>query len=193
MYRSLVFTAVAAALAAGLVFASGSRSTERRGPDPLLAAGAKRYAATMRDERASLQAARAAGDALAVRLHRGRLAPADRAGVADPLAVVRAAVALLSGDARSLGPAVSLLDVEGHAAGTALAFDAIRDAVWARDRGLVGAIDERAAHLRAELDRHRRGQGYRPMPAPGTAARRSLEAALDAWAWRLNVAVTTLE
>lgn len=191
MRRSLLPIGALSALAVGLVFAAGSSSDDRVPADPLLVAGGRRYAATIREERTSLHAAQAAGDALAVRLYRGRLLPADRAGVADPVATTRAASALLSGDARSLGAKVSLLDVEAHAAGAALAFDGIREAVWARDRGLVGAVDERAATLRAELDRYRLGEGYRRMPAPGTPARRSLEAALDAWAWRLEVAART--
>jgi iron uptake system EfeUOB component EfeO/EfeM len=72
-----------------------------------------------------------------------------------------------------------------------VAFDAIRDALWARDKGLVGSIDERMATLRSELDRHRRGNGF--AKTLGQADRRRLQAALDAWAWRLDLAATKLE
>ena len=69
-----------------------------------------------------------------------------------------------------------------------MAFDAIRDAVWARDRGLTGSIDERLAGLRLELDRHRRGRRFRPAATLSTPDRWRLAAALDAYAWRLSLA-----
>ena len=73
-----------------------------------------------------------------------------------------------------------------------MAFDGVRDALWARDKGLVGSIDERCATLRAELDRHRRGDGFRSATTLPTADRRRLQAALDAWAWRLDLAAERL-
>ena len=104
------------------------------------------------------------------------------------LAAVEAAARLLSADARNL-PATDLLAVEARVAGAAVAFDAIRDALWARDRGLTGSIDERLAGLRAELDRHRRGHRFRPAAGLRVADRRRLAAALDAYAWRLSLAI----
>jgi hypothetical protein len=194
MNRGLLLTAVLLALpalgAAGLALAPAREGERpRAGGDPLLRSGALRYGAYLRAEAASLAAARRAGHALAVRLHEGRLAPAggrapDRV---DPVAAVRGAARLLSLDARHAGTR-DLLGVEARAAGAAVAFDAIRDALWARDKGLTGSIDERLAGLRAELDRHRRGAAFRSVERLRTADRRRLAAALDAYAWRLSLA-----
>ena len=189
----LLITALAAALTGGgLAIATGG-GPERTGEtpaDPLLRSGATRYEAYLRAEAASLRAARRAGDRLAIRLHSGRIAPAgdvapDRV---DPGAAVDAAARLLSLDARNLAT-TDLLDVEARVAGAAVAFDAVRDALWARDKGLTGSIDERLAGLRAELDRHRRGAAFGSAAGLSTADRRRLAAALDAYAWRLSLAV----
>jgi hypothetical protein len=194
MRRRLTILLAATALGlagAGLALATaGEDGLPRTAGDPLLESGATRYTAYLRAETASLRAARRSGDRLAVRLHAGRLAPAggvDPESI-DPLAAVDAAVRLLSLDARHAGSA-GLLGVEARVAGAAVAFDAIRDALWARDRGMTGSIDERLAGLRAELDRHRRGQGFRPASSLSTPDRRRLAAALDAYAWRLSLAV----
>ena len=182
--------ALAALAGAGLTLAP-AREPERPRPvrDPLLRSGSVRSAAYVRAERASLAAARRGGDTQAVRLHEGRLAPVGgrASGAVDSVAAVRTAAKLLSLDARHAG-ARELLGVEARAAGAAVAFDAIRDALWARDKGLTGSIDERLAGLRAELDRHRRGSGFRRAATLGTADRRRLAAALDAYAWRLSLA-----
>ena len=164
-------------------------ASHRPASDPLLRSGATRYAAYLRAESASLAGARRSGDAVAVRLHEGRLAPA--AGAAprdvDPLAAVREASRLLSLDGRNAGSA-DLLGVEARIAGAAIAFDAIRDALWARDKGLTGSIDERLAGVRTELARHRRHGRYVRAASLPTADRRRLAAALDAFAWRLTLA-----
>lgn len=182
--------AVAALAGAGLTLAPAREpAAAPAADDPLLRSGATRYAAYLRAEAASLAAARRSGDAVAVRLHEGRLAPAGGRVPrrVDPVAAVRAAARLLSLDARHAGSA-ELLGVEARAAGAAVAFDAIRDALWARDKGLTGSIDERLAGLRSELDRHRRGAGFRGVARLATADRRRLAAALDAYAWRLSLA-----
>ena len=184
--------AVAALAAAGFVLAPAparEREDPRRGADPLLRSGALRYGAYLRAEAASLAAARRSGDRLAVRLHRGRLAPVGgrHPQRVDAVAAVNEAARLLSLDARHTASA-GLLDVEARVAGAAIAFDAIRDALWARDKGLTGSIDERLAGLRTELDRHRRGTGFRRAGSLGIADRRRLAAALDAYAWRLSLA-----
>ncbi|HEV3002359.1 MAG TPA: hypothetical protein VGW75_16575 [Solirubrobacteraceae bacterium] len=188
--RAALAVAVLAAVLAGVALAPAEHR-ERAGAadDPLLRSGAKRYAAYLRSEAASLRAARRAGDVVAVRLHEGRLAPVGGRPPArvDPAGAVSAAARLLSLDARD--PAArGLLTLEAHAAGAAVAFDAIRDALWARDKGLTGSLDERLANLRAELDRHRRGRGFRPAATLALADRRRLAAALDAYAWRLSLA-----
>jgi hypothetical protein len=194
MRRPVAFAA--AALAAAAVAGAGLALAPARepaappgGPDPLLRSGALRYAAYLRAEAASLDAARRAGDRLAARMHEGRLAPAGGRvpSRVDAVAAVGAAARLLSLDARRL-PTADLLGVEARAAGAAVAFDAIRDALWARDKGLTGSIDERLAGLRAELDRHRRGRRFRAAATLPTAERRRLAAALDAYAWRLSLA-----
>jgi hypothetical protein len=179
--------------AGGLAISSESEPK----PDPLLDSGAQRYTAYVRAERDSMRAMVAAGDDEAARVHRERLRPAGiAAGLSDetpgPLDVVGAAARLLSLDGRRVGE-VALLDVESHAAGSGVAFDGIRDAVWARDKGLVGSIDERLAGLRTELDRHRRGSGFVPASSLALADRRRLAAALDALAWRLGLAAEKLD
>ena len=165
-------------------------------PNPLLESGAERYAAYVRAERASMREMVALGDETGARIHRERLRPASVAsGLSaeppEPVELARAASSVLSLDGRRAGE-VALLDVESHTAGSGVAFDAIRDAVWARDRGLVGSIDERIAGLRAELDRHRRGAGFVPASSLRTADKRRLAAALDALAWRLAIAAERL-
>ncbi len=184
-----VFAVLLAGAGIAVATSGDGGATAARAEDPLLRSGATRYAAYLRAEAASLPAARRAGDRLAVRLHEGRLAPvAGRVPRrVDPRAAVSAAARLLSLDARNLG-STDLLDVEARAAGAAVAFDAIRDALWARDKGLTGSIDERLAGLRAELDRHRRGRRFRPVASLPTGDRRRLQAALDAYAWRLSLA-----
>ena len=171
--------------------AGGERRTAGGEQERLLQRGEVRYGAFVRAERSSLRDRRAAGDEAAVRVHLGRLEPVRRARSTEPAAVVRAAAATVSLDARELGR-VGLLDVESHVQGAALAFDAIRDAVWARDQGLAGAVDERVALVREELDRHRRGEGFLSAGAIGPDARRRLAAALDALAWRLTLVTERL-
>ena len=158
----------------------------------MLVSGRTRYAAYVRAE-----THRRSASASAPGTPRGRAStPAGSSRPAalapgEPVAVARAAAAVLSLDARDVGRR-ALLDVESHAAGAAVAFDAVRDALWARDKGLVGSIDERLAGLRTELDRHRRGEGFRSSGALATADRRRLAAALDAFAWRLDLAADRL-
>lgn len=187
---AFVVAAVVAAALAGVTLApADDREGAGGAGDPLLRSGAKRYAAYLRSEAASLRAARAAGDRVAARMHEGRLAPAGGRVPArvDPVAAVTGAARLLSLDARDPGRR-GLLALEAHAAGAAVAFDAIRDALWARDKGLTGSLDERLANLRAELERHRRGRGFRRADSLPLADRRRLAAALDAYAWRLSLA-----
>jgi hypothetical protein len=170
--------------------AGGSPSVrERAAVDPLLRSGQARYAAYLRAESASLAGARRHGDRLAVVLHEGRLAPAGGAAPrdVDPIGAVVRASRILSLDARHVGDE-DLVRAEAHTAGAAIAFDAIRDALWARDKGLTGSLDERLANLRSELDRHRRGQRFADAVSLRTAERRRLAAALDAYAWRLSLA-----
>ncbi len=188
-------TIAAAILAAALGGAGLALATSRapdaahRTDDPRLRAGAVRYAAYLRAEAGSLRVARRDGDRLAVRLHEGRLAPVGVRvrGAVDAVAAVTASARLLSLDARQAGSR-DLLGVEARVGGAAVAFDAVRDALWARDKGLTGSIDERLAGLRAELDRHRRGERFRGARTIPTADRRRLAAALDAYAWRLSLA-----
>ena len=175
-----------AALGAGLALAPARERDEPRA-DPLLRSGEVRYAAYLKAEAASLGAARRSRDMIAVRLHEGRLAPARGRSRVDPVAAVNEAARLLSLDAREAGSR-DLLGVEARVAGAAVAFDAIRDALWARDKGLTGSIDERLAGLRTELDRHRRGGGFRRAASLRSADRRRLAAALAAYAWRLSLA-----
>jgi hypothetical protein len=189
MPRKLVPTGlvVLVALAAAAPFVVGEAQSR---PDPLLVSGQQRYDAYVRTERESMRATVAAGDREGARIHRERLRPASvAAGLSSdtpvPLKVARAASQVLSLDGRRAGE-VALLDVESHAAGSGVAFDAIRDALWARDKGLVGSIDERLAGLRTELDRHRRGDGFVPAASLAVGDRRRLAAALDALAWRLR-------
>ncbi|HEX8086075.1 MAG TPA: hypothetical protein VF529_17410 [Solirubrobacteraceae bacterium] len=182
-----LLAACAAALGGGFAVATSRDDAPATSADPLLRSGAVRYAAYLRAEESSLAASRREGDRLAVRLHAGRLAPVggsvpDRV---DPVAAVDAAARLLSRDARDLP---DLLAVEARVAGAAVAFDAIRDALWARDKGLTGSIDERLAGLRTELDHHRRGSRFRAASSLPTPDRRRLAAALDAYAWRLSLA-----
>jgi hypothetical protein len=189
-FIAVALLAVVALAGVGLTLAPARQSPSRaHADDPLLRSGATRYAAHLRAEAGSLAAARRAGDELATRLHQGRLAPVggrvpERV---DAVAAVRTAARLLSLDARRTGSS-DLLGVEARAAGAAIAFDAIRDALWARDKGLTGSIDERLAGLRTELDRHRRGERFRAVAGLSTADRRRLAAALDAYAWRLSLA-----
>jgi len=167
--------------------------------------GLARYRAYVAAEAASLAervAARRFDDA---RVHAGRLAPVARAtGALELLAVARKvdgpraatlrraalrtvrdaprtpltsaavlrAAAVSLEDARGSG---DRLDVEARVDGAAVAFDAIRDAVWAVDQGLVGSIDERLARVRDELRRDAPDQ-------------RRLSARLRALAWRLALA-----
>lgn len=195
--RVLVALPTAAALLLGVGFATrlGAEEAPPR-PNPLLESGAVRYAAYVRAERASMREMVALGEAEGARIHRERLRPASVAsGLStqppEPVEVARAAASVLSLDGRRTG-GVALLDVESHTAGSGVAFDAIRDALWARDKGLVGSIDERLAGLRTELDRHRRGNGFVPASRLKTADRRRLAAALDALAWRLALAADKL-
>ena len=168
---------------------------ERHEPDPrqvaLLRGGEVRYAAYVRAERASLAERRRAGDHDGAAVHAARIAPALRARGVRPVAVVRAAAGIDSLHPRELGR-LPLLEVESHAAGAGAALDAVRDALWARDQALTGTIDERLATVRAELDRHRRGEGFSSAGALGPADRRRLAAALDALAWRLTLAADAL-
>ena len=185
----LIVLLLVAAVAATAPFVVGEAESR---PDPLLVSGQHRYEAYVRTERESMRAMVALGDEDAARIHRERLRPASvAAGLSsdtpEPLKVARAASRVLSLDGRRIG-GVALLDLESHAAGSGVAFDAIRDALWARDKGLVGSIDERLAGLRAELDRHRRGNGFVAASSLSVADRRRLAAALDALAWRMQVA-----
>ena len=198
MVRRLPVLLVAAlVLAVAIVALAARRSADgdERRADPrqqqMLVSGRTRYAAYVRAETTSLRERERAGDPEGARIHAGRVEPARRAGSREPIAVARAAAGMLSLDARDVGRR-SLLDVESHTAGAAVAFDAVRDALWARDKGLVGSIDERLAGLRTELDRHRRGEGFRSSGALATADRRRLAAALDAFAWRLGLAADRL-
>ena len=197
MSRRLVLIAVPAlaAVAAGAGGLAISSESEPK-PDPLLVSGAQRYEAYVRAERDSMRDMVSAGDTVGARIHRERLRPASvAAGLSDetpgPVAVVSAASRVLSLDGRIVGE-VALLDVESHAAGSGVAFDGVRDALWARDKGLVGSIDERLAGLRTELDRHRRGSGFVAARSLRLADRRRLAAALDALAWRLGLAAEKL-
>ena len=182
-------------VAAAFASALGARESDP-GSDPLLESGGQRYAAYVKAERSSMRAMVAAGDAQAARIHRERLRPtavaaglsSDTPGAAE---VAKAAASVLSLDGRRTR-LVALLDVESHVAGSGAAFDAIRDAVWAREKSLVGSIDERMAGLRAELDRHRRGSGFVPAASLSRADARRLAAALDALAWRLQLATERL-
>ena len=188
----IVLPALALVAAGAALFAGDAESR----PDPLLVSGEQRYGAYVRAERESMRAMVAAGDEQAARIHRERVRPAGVAAglssdVPQPLKVARAASRVLSLDARRLGE-VALLDVESHTAGSGVAFDAIRDALWARDKGLVGSIDDRLAGLRTELDRHRRGDGFVAPARVAVADRRRLAAALDALAWRLELAAAKL-
>jgi hypothetical protein len=203
MTRSIVIVLVAAGLAAAALTvrlaadgsASGAAAATRPPEDPrlagLLRSGEARYRAYVSAELASLRDRRAARDAAGARVHARRLAPAVAAGrgrpSAEPLAVSRAAARVLSVDARSAGSA-PLLDVEAHVAGAGVAFDGIRDALWSQDQGFVGSIDERLATVRAELEPHRRGSGFVPPSRLTLSERRRLAAALDALAWRLDLA-----
>lgn len=198
MVRRLpVLLVVALVLAVAIVGLATRRSAggEERRADPrqeeMLVSGRLRYAAYVRTETASLRERERAGDPEGARIHAGRVEPVRRAGSRHPIAVARAAAGMLSLDARDVGRR-ALLDVESHTAGAAVAFDAVRDALWARDKGLVGSIDERLAGLRTELGRHRRGEGFRSSGALATADRRRLAAALDAFAWRLGLAADRL-
>lgn len=192
LFLLLSLVAIAAALSAAQLFAREAPPK----PDPLLVSGHQRYDAYVRAERTSMRAMVAAGDRAAARIHRERLRPAGvAAGLSSetpsPLTVTRAAARVLSLDGRRAGE-IPLLDVESHTAGSGAAFDAIRDALWARDKGLVGSIDERLAGLRTELDRHRHGARFVPPESLRTADRRRLAAALDALAWRLALAAERL-
>src|SRR5687767_13953153 len=151
-FLAAALLALALLAGAGLTLATARQSPDRPAADPLLRSGAARYSAYLRAEAASLGPARRSGDAFAARLHEGRLAPVGGRVPArvDPVAAVRAAARLLSLDARKAS-ARALLGVEARAAGAAVAFYAIRDALWARDKGMTGSIDERLAGLRAEL------------------------------------------
>lgn len=191
MPRKLVFICLPVLVVLGVAAPLFVGHAESR-PDPLLVSGQARYDAYVRTERASMREMVAAGDRDAARIHRERLRPASvAAGLSSdtprPLQVTRAAASVLSLDGRRAG-SVDLLDVESHGAGSGVAFDTIRDALWARDKGLVGSIDERLAGLRAELDRHRRGPGFVAASSLAVADRRRLAAALDALAWRLQLA-----
>jgi hypothetical protein len=189
-----------AALALAALVLVARPSTEEAGGDrgavdPALAgelrSGHARYRAFVQAETSSLRERRAAGDDAGARIHEGRLVPARLAGSSEPLAVVHAAASMLSLDARGVGRA-GLLDLESHTQAAGLAFDAIRDALWATDKGLTGSIDERLANLRAEIDRHRRGEAFVSSGTLQTADRRRLSAALDALAWRLELAADRL-
>jgi hypothetical protein len=169
-------------------------------PAPAPEPGLQRYRAYAAAEAASLAERVRAGAYADARVHAGRLAPLARAtGAVELLAVdrieparapalgrvalrsARAPVtrtAVVRAAARSLEAARSsadLEDVEARVDGAAVAFDSIRDEVWARDQGLVGSIDERLERVRRELRRER------------PDARR-LDARLHALAWRLELA-----
>ena len=182
----------------------------------LLRSGGERYASYVRAELQSLEEQRRVPDAAAASIHANRVAPAltvargpvnraaaaargDSGGPAGRAAAVARAVArrprravlaaagLLSADARSVR-STPLVGIEARVAGAALAFDGVRDALWDRDKGLTGSIDERLSTVRAELDRHRRGRGFRSSADLPIGDARSLAAALDAYAWRLSLA-----
>jgi len=197
MLRRLPLLAI---LLLALVAVVARPSTEEAGGDrkpasdrqtALLQGGKARYAAYVRAEAASRAERLRAGDPDGAAIHAGRIAPAVRARGADPVPAIGAAAAILSLDAREVGRR-PLLDLESHAAGAGAALDGVRDALWARDEALTGEIDERLAHLRAELDAHRRGTGFRSAGALSPGERQRLSAALDALAWRLTVAARTL-
>lgn len=199
MVRRVSLTSLAALLLAAVVLVARPPADEAGGerrvvapPVEELRSGQARYAAYVRAETASMRERRAAGDDAGARVHLGRIAPARTARTTRPIPVVRAAAAMLSLDARGVGRA-GLLDLEAHAQAAGLAFDAIRDALWARDKGLTGSIDERLANVRAEIDRHRRGEGFVSAGSLRTADRRRLAAALDALAWRLALAAGRLD
>jgi hypothetical protein len=195
MVRRLLTLALLASALVAVAAARGDAPDAAKPPpmDPrqaeLLRFGGQRYEAYVRSELASLADRRAAGDRAGAAIHAGRVAPALAAGrdvvARDPRAAVRAAARLLSADARRVR-STRLLDVESRVAGAALAFDGVRDALWARDKGLTGSIDERLTTVRAELDRHRRGERF--ARSVSLAAARRLGAALDAYAWRLSLA-----
>jgi hypothetical protein len=166
--------------------------------------GLTRYRAYVAAEAASLAervSVRAFDDA---RVHAGRLAPVARAtGALELLAVSRVDAAEAASLRRAalrtardaprvalstaavVGAAATalegargsrdLVDVGARVDGAAVAFDAVRDAVWERDKGLVGSIDDRLTALREELRRD------------GPDVRR-LDARLHAVAWRLALA-----
>ncbi len=191
---ALVLIALAAATGCG------ADPERRAAPPPPADPGLTRYRAYVAAEAASLAervSVRAFDDA---RVHAGRLAPLARAtGAVELLAVdrieparapalgrvalrsARAPVtraAVVRAAARSLEAARAsgdLEDVEARVDGAAVAFDSVRDEVWARDQGLVGSIDERLERVRRELRRER------------PDARR-LDARLHALAWRLELA-----
>src|SRR5687767_12058457 len=94
-----VLAVVLLALGGGFVAARGAGDPPGS-DDPLLASGAKRYAAYVREETRSLRAAEWDRDAIGARIYRGRIAPSAEVGVEDPVAVALAAAALLSQDAR---------------------------------------------------------------------------------------------
>jgi hypothetical protein len=171
---------------------AGEADGDRPANASALRSGESRYVAFVRAETASLRAGRSAGDEAAERIHLGRLVPARRARSTEPVTVVRAATAMLSLDARAVGR-TGLLDLENHVHGAGLALDAVRDALWATDETMVGAVDERLAHVREEIDRHRVGEGFPSAGALEPADRRRLAAALDALAWRLTLAADRVE
>jgi len=191
----LIVAPAIAAVAAGAGGLAISSESEPK-PDPLLVSGAQRYEAYVRAERDSMRSMVAAGDQEAARIHRERLRPAsEAAGLSDstpgPVEVVSAASSILSLDGRRVGE-VALLDVESHAAGSGVAFDGIRDALWARDKGLGRSSDERVAGVRTEIGRHRRGEGLRAAGSLSPAHRPRPRAALDALASRPRTAADRL-
>ena len=171
---------------------SGEADGDRPANASALRSGESRYVAFVRAETASLREGRSAGDDAAERIHLGRLVPTRRARSTEPVTVVRAAAAMLSLDARGVGR-TGLLDLENHVHGAGLALDAVRDAMWAADETSVGAIDERLAHVRDEIDRHRVGEGFLSAGALEPGDRRRLAAALDALAWRLTLAADKVQ
>jgi hypothetical protein len=205
MTRSIVLVVAAAVLATAALTArlqlddaaQGATAVAPRDPQlvRLLRGGEERYRAYVAVELGSLRERQGAGDAVGARVHRARLAPALAAGRgrprADPISVNRAAARVLSVDARGVGSR-PLLDLESRLAGVGAAFDGVRDALWARDQGFVGSIDERLATVRAELDPHRRGTGFVPASRLTLSQRRRLAASLDALAWRLDLAARSL-
>jgi hypothetical protein len=202
MTRSIVLALAAAALAVAALTARLQLDDDAQGATAakprdqqlvrLLDGGEERYRAYVEVEAASLRDLEAARDTVGARVHRARLAPAVEAGrQRDPLAVSRAAARVLSVDARGVGSR-PLLDLESRLTGVGAAFDGIRDALWSRDQGFVGSIDERLATVRAELEPLRRGDGFVPATKLTLAQRRRLAAALDALAWRLDLAAREL-